>query len=89
MFWLQSYAVNPLSEVSQKTFDFLDRLNDLTAAGNANDLSYQAYPGYVDPRLPNAQAAYWGYNLQLLERIKKDIDPKNVCRNPQSVHAQS
>lgn len=89
LFWLQSYAISPLGEVSQKTYDFLDRLNDLTAAGNASDLSYQAYPGYVDPRLPNAQAAYWGSNLQRLERIKKEIDPKNVFRNPQSVHAQS
>ena len=89
VFWLQSYAVNPLGEISQTTHDFLDRLNELTAAGNVNDgLSYQAYPGYIDPRLPNAQAAYWGSNLQRLERIKEDIDPKNVFRNPQSVHGQ-
>ena len=89
VFWLQSYAVSPLGEISQTTHDFLDRLNELTAAGHASGLSYQAYPGYIDPRLSNAQAAYWGSNLQRLERIKEDIDPKNVFRNPQSVHGQA
>lgn len=89
VFWLQSYAVDLMGGVSQETHGFLDRLNELTAAGKASDVSYQAYPGYIDPRLQNAQAAYWGSNLQRLERIKKEIDPKNVFRNPQSVHAQS
>ena len=46
---------------------------------------FGSYPGYVDPLLANAQQAYWGTNLPKLEKIKHEIDPKDVFHNPQSV----
>ncbi len=43
------------------------------------------YAGYVDPALPDGQQQYWGSNLPLLQSIKKQWDPRDVFRNPQSV----
>ncbi|PLN80611.1 FAD-binding domain-containing protein [Aspergillus taichungensis] len=86
LIWLQSYAINLLGEVKQETFDFLDRFNDVTVAGNAASVPYEAYPGYVDARLEQPQQAYWGSNLDRLKKIKAAIDPDNVFRHPQSVH---
>ncbi|KAF9893532.1 hypothetical protein FE257_010844 [Aspergillus nanangensis] len=84
--WLQSYAINLFGEVSGTTVEFLERLNELTLAGNATDVPYAAYAGYVDPRLgQDGPAAYWGDNLPRLQRIKKEIDPNDVFHNPQSV----
>lgn len=87
LIWLQSYAVNLFGDVSGTTVEFLERLNQITLAKNATDVSYAAYPGYVDPRLKDGPAAYWGANLARLQRIKAEIDPQNVFHNPQSVRA--
>lgn len=81
LIWLQSYTVNPLGSVTQTQINFLDQVNKLVT----NDkVRYTAYPGYVDPLLPNGPEAYWGSNLHRLRRIKEEVDPKNVFRNPQS-----
>lgn len=81
LIWFQSYTVNPLGPVTQTQINFLDHVNKLIT----NDqVPYTAYPGYVDPLLPNGPQAYWGSNLPRLQQIKEEIDPKNVFRNPQS-----
>lgn len=81
LIWLQSYSVSVLGPVSQTQIDFLDRVNKIAT----NDqVPYAAYPGYVDPLLPNGPKAYWGSNLARLRHIKEEVDPKNVFRNPQS-----
>jgi hypothetical protein len=81
LIWLQSYTINLLGPVSQTQIEFLDHVNNLVT----NDKRpYAAYPGYVDPLMPNGPQAYWGVNLPRLQQIKDDVDPKNVFRNPQS-----
>lgn len=81
LIWLQSYTINPLGPVSQTQIDFLYQVNKLAT----NDkVPYAAYPGYVDPLMPNGAEAYWGSNLPRLQRIKAEVDPRNVFRNPQS-----
>ena len=84
LYWLQSYAINLAGPISNTTYDFLDGINDVIAEG-VPDAATRAYPGYVDPRMPNAQQKYWGSNLPRLERIKAAIDPKDIFHNPQSV----
>ncbi|KAL4898340.1 hypothetical protein BDV59DRAFT_206836 [Aspergillus ambiguus] len=88
LIWLQSYAINLFGEISGTTVDFLDHLNVVTLAKNATSIPYAAYPGYVDPRLNNGPEAYWGDNLPRLQRIKAEIDPNDVFRNPQSVQTE-
>lgn len=82
--WLQSYTINLLGSVSQTQIDFLEQVNKLITP---TDVPYAAYPGYVDPRMQNGAEAYWGSNLPRLEKIKKEVDPKNVFQNPQSPKA--
>ena len=84
LFWLQSYAINLAGPVSNTTYDFLDGINTLIAE-DVPGSDQRAYPGYVDPRMPDAQHRYWGSNLPRLEKIKADIDPNDVFHNPQSV----
>ena len=79
LYWMQSYAAT-VGAVSQTTINFLDGINNLIAGSNSG-----AYPGYVDPRLPDSQVAYWGTNLPRLRQIKATIDPMDVFHNPQSV----
>ena len=79
LYWMQSYAAT-VGAVSQTTINFLDGINNLIAGSNSG-----AYPGYVDPRLPDSQLAYWGSNLPRLRQIKATIDPMDVFHNPQSV----
>ncbi|KAJ5613711.1 FAD linked oxidase N-terminal [Penicillium herquei] len=80
LIWLQTYAINLLGRITPTIIKFLDELNQLANT----DSPYEAYPGYVDPLLENGPQAYWGSNLPRLERVKAEIDPNNVFRNPQS-----
>ncbi|CAG7946204.1 unnamed protein product [Penicillium nalgiovense] len=81
LIWLQSYTINLLGHVSQAQINFLNGLHKIVTNG---DLPITAYPGYVDPLMPNAPEAYWGTNLPRLQQIKEQVDPNNVFRNPQS-----
>ncbi len=87
LYWLQSYAIT-LGPVSQTTVNFLDGINDVIG-GSLPGAHFGAYPGYVDPRLPNGQLAYWGSNLPRLQQIKTSIDPTDVFHNPQSVRSHN
>lgn len=84
--WMQSYVVSLFGPVSNTTKSFLNGLNEVIASSRPGAL-YGTYPGYVDPYLEDPQSAYWGSNLPRLQRIKADIDPKDVFHNPQSVRA--
>ncbi|WP_333605302.1 FAD-binding oxidoreductase [Novosphingobium sp.] len=44
-----------------------------------------AYVNYCDQDMPNFATRYWGANLPRLSRIKKQVDPANLFRFPQSV----
>ncbi|KAF2135574.1 Glucooligosaccharide oxidase [Aplosporella prunicola CBS 121167] len=83
IYQMQSYAIDLKPPVSQKTRDFLDRINEVVEEHVPG--VHGAYPGYVDPALPEAQQQYWGANLERLERIKAEIDPTDLFHNPQSV----
>ena len=78
----QGYGIG-IPFLSQKTKDFVNGVIGNIQGGSANHLT--TYPGYVDPLLTNAQQAYWGPNLDTLQAIKSQWDPKDVFHNPQSV----
>ena len=87
LFWVQSYAINPVGNVLRMTVDFLDGVNRvITSSLEGIDLG--AYPGYVDVYLQNAQREYWGSNLARLQEIKSRIDPGDIFHNPQSIQAK-
>ncbi len=46
-----------------------------------------AYPNYIDPTLTTAQweSQYFAANLGRLKQVKKEYDPGNVFRFPQSI----
>lgn len=83
LLYSESFGID-ISRVSPTTRGFLTRINEIITS-SMPDRKFGSYPGYVDPELPNGQEAYWGVNLPKLERIKGDIDPKDVFHNPQSV----
>lgn len=62
----------------------LDWLTDLHAAmgEHARDASYV---NFTDPDLPEAQAAYFGPNLDRLREIKRRYDPDRVFSFPQAI----
>ncbi|KAG2181420.1 hypothetical protein INT43_009003 [Umbelopsis isabellina] len=45
----------------------------------------KAYQNYIDRTLPNWSSAYYADAFPRLVSIKKDIDPNNIFRNPQSI----
>lgn len=45
----------------------------------------QAYQNYADPSLPDARRAYYGANLERLERIKAELDPADRFRVAQGI----
>ncbi|KAJ5580639.1 hypothetical protein N7450_006940 [Penicillium hetheringtonii] len=87
--WMQTYAINPLGSVSRETKNFLQGINDIILLSEGPSARFGAYPGYVDPYMENAQLAYWGSNLPRLEKIKADVDPRDIFHNPQSVRVKS
>lgn len=89
LFYHQAYAVNLFGRVDDKIRNFLTGFNKvITDALPGHNLG--AYAGYVDPALGDAgQKAYWGSNLEKLQRIKKQVDPKDIFHNPQSVRLAS
>lgn len=84
LFWLQSYGVNLLGNVSATTNTFLNQVNDIFLTGMPN-VTFGAYPGYVDPELKDGPEQYWGVNLERLIEIKSAVDPQDIFHNPQSV----
>ena len=88
LFYMESFGID-IGRVSHTTRNFITGIND-TITTQMPNTTFGSYPGYVDPELPNGQAAYWAPNLSKLEHIKRAIDPKDVFHNPQSVRpAQS
>ncbi|KAF2496425.1 putative glucooligosaccharide oxidase [Lophium mytilinum] len=83
LFYVQTYAID-LGRVTTKTRSFISGINKVVLDALPGH-TLGAYPGYVDPALPNAQQAYWGANLQRLTEIKRAVDPGDVFHNPQSV----
>lgn len=83
LYFLQSYVIDLVNDVSDKSKRFLTGLNQVIQQQTGADDS--AYPGYVDNQLQDPQRAYWGGNLERLERVKAMFDPENVIQNPQSV----
>ncbi|KAF9262316.1 FAD-binding domain-containing protein [Marasmius fiardii PR-910] len=83
LFYIQTYAIGLLG-LEDRTKQYLNDINDLidTSLPNAN---LGAYPGYVDPFLKDGQQLYWGSNYPRLQQIKKELDPKDIFHNPQSV----
>jgi FAD/FMN-containing dehydrogenase len=47
------------------------------------------YQGYADPRLLHWADAYYGDSYARLQQIKRDVDPDDVFRHPQSIRLPS
>lgn len=84
LFWVQIFVINGLGPVSQTTYDFADGLYNVLADAVPESAGH-AYLGCPDPRMPDAQAAYWRSNLPRLEKLKGELDPKDTFHNPQGV----
>lgn len=80
----QSYAVG-IPVLSDATEEFVRGIHDRIQAGAPNATS--TYAGYVDPDIESgaAQELYWSDKLPELRRIKREWDPNQVFKNPQSV----
>lgn len=79
----ESFGID-IGRVTETTRNFIIGVNNAIISkmpGNSGG----AYPGYVDPEIPNGPEAYWGANLPRLEQIKRIIDPNDIFHNPQSV----
>ncbi|KAJ6485684.1 hypothetical protein C8R45DRAFT_930782 [Mycena sanguinolenta] len=83
LFYLQTYAIG-VGTLSDTTIAFVDGMSE-QITNSMPGVDFGAYPGYVDPKMTNGQAEYWGSNLPRLEQIKATIDPDNLFSNPQSV----
>ena len=83
VYYLDSYGID-IGQVNKTTRGFVQGVHD-TIIDNMPKRDWGAYPGYVDPALPNAQEAYWGSNLPRLEQLKLKYDKYDVFHNPQSV----
>jgi FAD/FMN-containing dehydrogenase len=85
LFYHQTYAVNLLGKVNDKTKNFLKGVNDVVTDALPKSKK-GAYAGYVDPALGTDSASlYWGDNLERLQQIKAAIDPNDIFHNPQSI----
>jgi hypothetical protein len=83
LLYSESFGID-IGRVDVATRKFITGINETITKAMPNTV-FGSYPGYVDPLLPNGQEAYWGPNLPKLERIKRDIDPKDIFHNPQTV----
>ncbi|KAJ7483161.1 hypothetical protein FB451DRAFT_1169792 [Mycena latifolia] len=81
--YMQTYGVGLIS-LSNATTAFITGISDTITNAMPGAL-FGAYPGYVDPQLPDGPEAYWGANLPKLQSIKTAVDPGDVFHNPQSV----
>lgn len=85
LFYHQAYTVNPFGKISTKTKDFLAGINNIVTDALPHH-NKGVYAGYVDPALgENSASLYWNGNVEKLRRIKRDVDPKDVFHNPQSI----
>lgn len=84
LIYMETFGID-LGRVTHTTRNFITGINDAITSHMPPQTIWPSYPGYVDPELANGQESYWGPNLPELERIKRDIDPRDVFHNPQSV----
>lgn len=84
LFWAQIFLINPLGPVTKDMYDFVDGLYGVLARA-VPESAERAYLGCPDPRMDNAQHAYWRENLPRLEELKGIFDPKNTFHHPQGV----
>lgn len=80
----QSYVVG-IPILSDATSDFVDGVHERIQRGAPDANS--TYAGYVDPDVSReeGQQLYWSSKLPQLRQVKRDWDPNEVFRNPQSV----
>jgi FAD/FMN-containing dehydrogenase len=83
--WLQSFdaswGVNDPRPNVERLLTWLDEFY----AAMRPFASDRAYQNFVDPRLEHPLEAYYGANLKRLVEIKRQYDPNNVFKFPQSI----
>ncbi|KAI0181117.1 putative glucooligosaccharide oxidase [Hypoxylon sp. FL1284] len=80
--FVQGYGIG-IPTLNQDTRDFVSGV--IATIRNDTVQALTTYPGYVDPSLVDAQASYWGPNLDTLGQVKSKWDPSDLFHNPQSV----
>ncbi|KAE8395605.1 FAD/FMN-containing dehydrogenase [Aspergillus alliaceus] len=86
LIWVDAMLGGIIIPTTKPQYDFLDGFwHAVIRALPLPESDVPVYPGYVDPRLPNAQRHYWGPNLERLGQIKAAVDPDDVFHNPQGV----
>ncbi|KAK2592792.1 hypothetical protein QQS21_009496 [Conoideocrella luteorostrata] len=73
---------------SQQGFGMMKGFRE-SVTNSMKDTEWGMYANYLDTEQngETAQKLYWGGNLQRLQGIKKQLDPKNVFWNPQGIQA--
>ncbi|KAE8356261.1 hypothetical protein BDV28DRAFT_154740 [Aspergillus coremiiformis] len=90
LIWVEAMLGGVTGPTSQREYEFLDGFwNILAQSLPVPESDVPVYPGYVDPRIPNAQYHYWGSNLERLQEIKAVLDPGDVFHNPQSIQVRT
>lgn len=59
-------------------FSFLDAMVASIVDNSPSDWAYGAYTNYIEDKLNNSQALYYGSHYERLQSIKKEVDPNNV-----------
>ncbi|KAK7024499.1 hypothetical protein VNI00_016251 [Paramarasmius palmivorus] len=89
LFTFQPYASTGdlLPPWDNSIFGFVDGMVHSVVSSMPSDWDYGAYANYIDARLPDWQHRYYSSNYPRLQKIKGDLDPKNVFSFPFFVRA--
>ncbi len=79
LFWASS---DDTQTVDRATAWFSDLFASMSRANSSS-----AYVNYIDPKLTDWQAAYYGTNYPRLQQVKRKYDPGNLFKFDQSIRA--
>ncbi|PWN45992.1 FAD-binding domain-containing protein [Ceraceosorus guamensis] len=88
--WLMQSSIGTagFGQFGDDARQMLDKLDDVAAESmRASGLDRRSYSCYVDPNLSEEQwrSLYYGDAIPRLEKLKSEVDPTNLFRNPQSL----
>ncbi|KAF9456046.1 glucooligosaccharide oxidase [Collybia nuda] len=87
LFTIQFYsaAVGSVPPYPERGFAFVDSLVNSITANSPPHWDYGAYPNYVDDRLVDWQARYYGAHYPRLQVLKDKYDPRGVFSFPTGI----
>ncbi|KAG7098044.1 hypothetical protein E1B28_000019 [Marasmius oreades] len=89
LFTMQFYASSPgnIPPYPNEGFTFLDGVVNSITSGMPEAWDYSAYTNYLDNRLEDWPKLYFGSHYARLQRIKQEVDPRNVFKFPTSINS--